>query len=266
MRVLDEAGARVDVGETQLSSDRRQMSTVLGIGVTPGRYIVHWSTLDDADGEVFAGCYTFFVGQAAADAAIAAGEALDGGADCPATAPSEVTNVPSVKVSIADVDEGEAAILQIEPTNFTVRAPDGSTRDLNFGHYHIYLDKWPLELLTGENAGHGHDESEEGMHGGGATPEPDDEEHPGGLAENPVMVAKNDYTFTNLEPGVHTVTVALTFDDHSLIEPPILASASFRVRPDEGDGGVPVWSLAAGIVAGLAVGVVGGRIISGSRD
>src|SRR3990172_11211306 len=69
IRVMDANGARVDAGQTSLSPDRRQMGVTLAGGLGPGRYLVHWSTHDDADGEVFAGCHAFFFGQAAATAA-----------------------------------------------------------------------------------------------------------------------------------------------------------------------------------------------------
>jgi hypothetical protein len=83
----------VDQGETQLPTNRRQMSVGLQPGLGEGRYIVHWSTLDDTDGDTLAGCYVFFVGQAAADASIQGGEPLDGGSRCPAVA-DEATPTP----------------------------------------------------------------------------------------------------------------------------------------------------------------------------
>ena len=55
-----------------------------------------------------------------------------------------------------------------------------------------------------------------------------------GMAENPVMWVENSYTFTGLEPGVHTVSVALFHDDHTPFSPPVIASQSFTVA---GSGG-----------------------------
>lgn len=253
IRVLDATGATVSSSEIVLSADRRQMTATLRPGLGPGRYLVHWSTHDDADDEVFAGCYVFFVGQAAADAAVAEARPLDGGAACPANPPAIASNA-SLEISIADVDEGESATLEMKPTNFTVREPDGKTRDPRFGHYHIYLDKWPLELLTGEAADHSHDDEMEATPaaGGHMEDEAAEEKPPGGMKKNPMMVSTNSFTFTDLEPGVHTVTVVLTYDDHTLMQPPVLASASFRVRPK--GGGVPLWGLAVGVAAGLAAG------------
>jgi methionine-rich copper-binding protein CopC len=86
LHVLDAQGQRIDRGgETVLSADRRQMSVALPSSLAEGRYIVHWSALDDEDGHALAGCYVFFVGQAGADASVRGGEPLDGGSRCPAT-------------------------------------------------------------------------------------------------------------------------------------------------------------------------------------
>ena len=100
IRVLDAEGNRVDVGDTELDPERRQMSATLAAGLGEGRYLVHWSTHDDGDGEVFSACHYFFVGQAAADAALAEDTAVDGGAECPASQ-------ASVDVD-ADHDDGAA--------------------------------------------------------------------------------------------------------------------------------------------------------------
>jgi methionine-rich copper-binding protein CopC len=83
LHVLDATGQRVDMGEVQLSSDRKQMSVALRSGLAPGRYLVNWSANDDGDGHTLAGCYVFFVGETAANAAVSAGDPLDGGSRCP---------------------------------------------------------------------------------------------------------------------------------------------------------------------------------------
>jgi hypothetical protein len=62
------------------------MSVALTPGLAEGRYLVHWNTLDDGDGHPAGGCYVFFIGQAAADAAVRGGDPLDGGSLCPAVA------------------------------------------------------------------------------------------------------------------------------------------------------------------------------------
>jgi methionine-rich copper-binding protein CopC len=82
IHVADAQGNRVDMGDSDLSADRRQMTATLKSGVGPGAYTVTWRTFDDGDQEIFGDCYTFFVGQAAADAAVAAKTRLDGGGTC----------------------------------------------------------------------------------------------------------------------------------------------------------------------------------------
>jgi methionine-rich copper-binding protein CopC len=273
IHVLDAEGTELQTGEVQLSSDRRQMSTALQPGLDDGRYVVYWSTFDDADGEVFAGCYAFFVGQAAADAAVEEGAALDAAAECPATTEEDHSHdggesTASVSISIPEVVEGDTATLEIMPTDFTPRAPDGSTVDPHFGHYHIWLDKVPVEVLTGHSHEEGEDHADGATGSTGAMDQHEDdmaaEELPGGLAENPVMTFQNSFTFTNLEPGWHTVAVALTYDDHTLIDPPVMAAQTFRVEGDDGSDGIPVWALILGVLAGLFAGGAGMELL-GSR-
>jgi methionine-rich copper-binding protein CopC len=272
VHVLDHDGAEVQTGEAQLSTDRRQMSTALQTGLAAGRYVVYWSTLDDADGEVFTGCYAFFVGQAAADEAVEHGEALDGGGDCPATAKEaehtheegeEDPNAASVAISIPEVVDGGRATLEITPANFTPREPDGSTVDPSFGHYHIYLDKVPVDVLTGHSPEEGADHEDDASGSTGTSEEHEDDtaENPGGLVENPVMWTENSYTFTNLEPGYHTVSVVLNHDDHTPLSPAVVAAQTFRVE-DNDSGSLPVWALALGVIAGLVVGGVGVKLAS----
>jgi methionine-rich copper-binding protein CopC len=82
IHVTDAQGNRVDTGETALSDNRRQMTATLRSGLGPGRYIVSWRTFDEVDGAIFGDCYVFFVGQAAADQALADNVRLDAGRDC----------------------------------------------------------------------------------------------------------------------------------------------------------------------------------------
>ena len=82
LQVTDAQGQRVDTGETVLSNDRLQMAASLKPGLPPGAYMVSWRTWDDGDGEIFGDCYVFYVGQAAADAAVAGKQRLDGGSKC----------------------------------------------------------------------------------------------------------------------------------------------------------------------------------------
>ena len=91
--------------------------------------------------------------------------------------------------------------------------------------------------------------------------EDDTAENPGGLVENPVMWTENSYTFTNLEPGYHTVSVVLNHDDHTPLSPAVVAAQTFRVE-DNDSGSLPVWALALGVIAGLVVGGVGVKLAS----
>jgi methionine-rich copper-binding protein CopC len=79
LQVTDGQGTRVDVGETQLSADRRQMTVQLRSGLGPGEYKVTWRGFDDEDGAIFGDCYVFYVGQAAADQGFADFQRIDGG-------------------------------------------------------------------------------------------------------------------------------------------------------------------------------------------
>jgi methionine-rich copper-binding protein CopC len=82
LHVTGPTGQRVDTGEPILSADRLSMTVNLQAGLGPGRYLVTWRTWDDADGEIFGDCFTFFVGQEAANAAVTEKYRLDGGSQC----------------------------------------------------------------------------------------------------------------------------------------------------------------------------------------
>jgi methionine-rich copper-binding protein CopC len=116
IKVTDDKGTQVDTGDVQLSTDRRQMSVALKPGLGPGRYLVTWRTFDDGDGAIFGDCYAFFVGQAAADASLAANTRLDGGGACQRIDVSarNGTPVPGVTPTVAAApgdagDDHEAA-------------------------------------------------------------------------------------------------------------------------------------------------------------
>ena len=285
IKLLDHDGTHVATGDVELSDDRRQMSVTLPSDLGEGRYVVHWSTFDDADGEVFSDCYAFFVGQAAADDAVEHGESLDAAADCPKdeehshdgdTTDGDPT-VSTASVEVRVTVTGQDAELTLLPINFTPRNPDGSTVDPNFGHYHIYLDKVPVDVIAGTHA-HGDDEThaddnKDDDHDAG-TPDDamtdrdmdDDEaghEFDGGLVENPAMWVENSFTLTDLEPGVHTVSVVLNHDDHTPLSPAVIASESFAIGGGSGDDGIPVWALALGVVGGLVVGGAGMKLVGG---
>src|SRR3972149_2931917 len=57
-------------GDTVIDdTDRHHMSAELTGDLMPGQYVVAWSALSDEDEHADSGCYRFFVGQEAADAA-----------------------------------------------------------------------------------------------------------------------------------------------------------------------------------------------------
>ena len=264
IQVLDTDGTNVASGDVQLSTDRLQMSVALQPGLGDGRYVVYWSTFDDADGEVFTGCYAFFVGQAAADEAVANGQSLDAAAECPSVGEADggemTDNAAMLQIDVSV--SGSSATVNMSPVNFTPRPPDGSTVDPNFGHYHIYLDKVPNDVLTG---GHSHDEMDMS---GDSTPMADDSSSDNGdssgLAENPVMWVENSHTFDGLAPGVHTISVALFHDDHTPFDPPVIASQSFTIGGAGSDGGgIPAWTLVLAVAGGLVVGGVGMKLAGG---
>jgi hypothetical protein len=168
-------------------------------------------------------------------------------------------STPAPDGSAASVDfrvdvHGSDADLTILPVNFTPRAPQGDSRDPNFGHYHIYLDKVPVDVITGS---HSHEDGED------AAEEDHDEEMDGGLVENPAMWVENSFSFTGLEPGVHTATIVLNYDDHTPLDPPVIASQTFTVGGgDHDDGGIPAWTLIVAVIGGLVVGSIGMKFVS----
>lgn len=109
LQVTDAQGNRVDVGELQLSTDRLSMTVDLRAGLAAGRYLVTWRTYDDSDGEIFGDCYTIFIGQDAADAAVSAKQRLDGGSNCQRIEVStqDGTPVPGTVPSAVDHAEDE---------------------------------------------------------------------------------------------------------------------------------------------------------------
>ena len=58
----------------------------------------------------------------------------------------------------------------------------------------------------------------------------DDSSREGGLVENPAMWFEDEFKFTNLSPGRHTVSVAVFYDDHTPFSPPVVASKTFTTQ------------------------------------
>lgn len=82
IKVSDEEGNEVTTGDITLTADRKQLSVALEPDLPPGRYLVNHRTWDDEDNEIVGDCFVFFIGQAAAHAAVAEDLRLDGGAEC----------------------------------------------------------------------------------------------------------------------------------------------------------------------------------------
>src|SRR5205823_2376391 len=60
LRVLDDGGQRVDLGDTEFSAtDPRMMSVRLRADLPPGYYTVTWETLSRIDGHLWFGSYDF---------------------------------------------------------------------------------------------------------------------------------------------------------------------------------------------------------------
>ena len=95
LRVTDAEGNRVDTDEITLSEDRQQMTVGLEAGLEPGSYMVTWRSWDDEDGFILGDCYRFYVGQEAAEAAIADGTRLFGGQGCETIGVSAREGTPS---------------------------------------------------------------------------------------------------------------------------------------------------------------------------
>jgi methionine-rich copper-binding protein CopC len=105
IQVSDAQGQRVDMGEAQLSGDRLQMTATLKPGLGPGAYLVTWRTWDDGDAEIFGDCYVFYVGQPAADAAVAAKTRLDGGSKCQRIEVSAKNGTPTPQQAAASATQ-----------------------------------------------------------------------------------------------------------------------------------------------------------------
>src|SRR3990172_6720311 len=63
-------------------ADRHHMSAELTGDLMPGQYVVSWSALSDEDDHADSGCFRFFVGQDAADAAAQSEARMDAAEEC----------------------------------------------------------------------------------------------------------------------------------------------------------------------------------------
>jgi len=228
-------------GETVIDdSDRRHMYAELTGDLMPGQYVVSWSALSDEDDHPDSGCFRFFVGQDAADAAVQSETRLDAAEECATLGgdgmdgamPSE--SGPSVSISVPEVIEGRDVTVGLGAEGVEIRLPTNEGQDPKFGHYHLYIDIPP-------NVTHRHDGD------GGESTNPND-----------VMTTADSHTFKDLAPGNHVVTAVLFYDDHTPFSPAVVAGASFTVPGGRGGDG-----LDTGAAIGLAIGIGAAGLIVG---
>ena len=263
IEVYDASGNQVDDGSPIVDdADRRHMSVGVNAGLGAGRYMVAWQSLSDEDDELDGGCHYFFVGQAAADLAHEQKLRINAPEECPidlegATSLYGKSEEPAASITLdlpAEVDGTEITV-GMTTAGVTIRAPLGQGRDPKFAHYHIYLDTVP-------NFQHSHAGETEGGMSPGATMDPSAEPTPSYSRD--IMAVDNTYTFKDLAPGVHVVTAALFYDDHSPFDPHVTQAATFRVLGDSGGAGtitVIIIAVVVGILAAIAGGIAGNRLL-----
>ena len=126
MTVTDANGAIASNGPAVINEqDRTKMSVPLASSLPPGRYVVHWNNVSDADGDPFAGAFAFYVGtqptpaDVAADAALAAAEAPEAtdtaapGAATSTKAPSTGPASPAASATPTGSGGGGNAVLNV---------------------------------------------------------------------------------------------------------------------------------------------------------
>lgn len=104
--VMDRAGAAVTSGPAVINDqDRSKMSVALRPNLPPGRYLVNWKNVSDADGDPFSGAFAFYVAvqpspaDQAEDASLATAAAGEGGTPQPTQTPG----TPAVTSAAATV-------------------------------------------------------------------------------------------------------------------------------------------------------------------
>lgn len=137
MSVTDSKDAVVSSGAAVINEgDRTKMSVALTPGLAPGRYVVHWNNVSDADGDPFAGAFAFYVAtqptaaDQAADAALAEAEAPEATntAAPGATAPTSAsTAAPSPSAAATKEPSTGAA----SPTAAVTPSSDGGDEGSN---------------------------------------------------------------------------------------------------------------------------------------
>jgi len=231
-------------GDTVIDdADRHHMSAELTGDLMPGQYVVSWSALSDEDEHADSGCYRFFIGQEAADAAVQSGARLDAAEECAMLGgdgmdgemPSD--SGPSVSISLPDTITGPDVTLGLKAEGVEIRLPTNEGQDPAFGHYHLYLDIPP-------NVTHKHN-------GSGESANPND-----------IMTTADSHTFKDLKPGNHVVTAVLFYDDHTPFSPAVVSGTSFTVPANDSGGGGGD-GIGTGAAIGLAIGIGAAGLIVG---
>jgi len=114
--VTDANGAQANSAPAVIDEqDRSKMSVQVPSNLPPGRYVVHWNNVSDADGDPFAGAFSFYVGMqptsadAADDATMAAAQAPEAtgtAAPAPATTKGPSTGPASPAASATPASSG----------------------------------------------------------------------------------------------------------------------------------------------------------------
>ncbi len=153
-------------------------------------------------------------------ALVAAGAILAGCTSQPAS-----PAVPTVQITSpangASLPAGSVAV-KIQVQNFAIVDKQGQANVPGEGHVHYYLDVSPIPS------------------------DPSKPAIPADAKANWAHVASDSYTFTNVSPGMHTVTVQLANNDHTPVTPLATATVMITVTGTPGTPTVTITSPGAG--------------------
>ena len=231
-------------GDTVIDdADRHHMSAELTGDLMPGQYVVSWSALSDEDEHADSGCFRFFVGQEAADAAAQSGARLDAAEECAGMGGHGMDEDaaeagPTVTVSVPEEVEGPDVTVGLKAEGVEIRLPTNEGQDPAFAHYHLYLDI-PPDLT------HSHD----GQHGGQRPTEPQQRHDRYGLAH---VQGPRSRATTWSPPSSLTTTTRRS------IRPSSAAPASPSPGRRDSDDGIDT-----GAAVGLAIGIGAAGLIVG---
>ena len=133
---------------------------------------------------------------------IAACVLLSGCTTTPETPTVSITSPANgATIQAGDID------VKADVENFNIVDKQGQANVTGEGHVHFYMDVSPVPSAAGQPA----------------------------IPANPnalwAHVSDNEYTFTNVSPGTHTIVVQLVNNDHTPYVPPASANSTFTVAP-----------------------------------